>query len=62
MSGAGSPGGCPQPELRAWQTLIDVTTGVMATLDNELRAEHGLSIGDYEVLARLWKRPSTSCG
>ena len=34
------------PERRAWLTLIDVTTAVMATLDLELRAEHGLSIGD----------------
>jgi DNA-binding MarR family transcriptional regulator len=40
-------------EQRSWRTLIDVTTGVLATLDNELRAEHGLSLGEYEVLARL---------
>ena len=29
-------------EQRSWRTLISVTTGVLATLDNELRAEHGL--------------------
>ena len=48
------------PERRAWLTLIDVTTAVMATLDLELRAEHGLSIGDYEVLARLSEAPGHS--
>jgi DNA-binding MarR family transcriptional regulator len=46
-----------EPELRAWQALIGVTTGVMATLDNELRAEHGLSIGDYEVLVHISEAP-----
>ena len=46
-----------EPELRAWKALIDVTTGVMATLDVELRAEHGLSIGDYEVLVHISEAP-----
>jgi DNA-binding MarR family transcriptional regulator len=49
-----------QPELRAWKALIDVTTAVMATLDVELRAEHGLSIGEYEVLVRLSETPGYS--
>jgi DNA-binding MarR family transcriptional regulator len=49
-----------QPEMRAWKALIDVTTGVMATLDGELRAEHGLSIGEYEVLAHLSEAPEHS--
>jgi len=40
--------------------LISVTTGVLATLDNELRAEHGLSLGEYEVLARLSEAPDHS--
>jgi len=43
--------------MRAWTTLIDVTTGVMATLDVELRAAHGLSIGDYEVLVHISQAP-----
>jgi DNA-binding MarR family transcriptional regulator len=46
-----------QPEMRAWKALIDVTTAVMATLDGELRAEHGLSIGEYEVLVHLSENP-----
>jgi DNA-binding MarR family transcriptional regulator len=49
-----------EPEMRSWRTLIDVTTGVLAVLDNELRAEHGLSLGEYEVLARLSEAPDHS--
>ena len=45
---------------QAWRALIDVTTGVLATLDGELRAEHGLSLGEYEVLARLSEEPEHS--
>ncbi len=47
-------------EQQSWRTLIDVTTGVLATLDAELRAEHGLSLGEYEVLARLSEEPEHS--
>jgi DNA-binding MarR family transcriptional regulator len=49
-----------EPELRSWQALITVTTGVLATLDNELRAEHGLSVGEYEVLVHLSEAPDRS--
>ena len=49
-----------QPELRAWQTLIEVTTGVLATLDGELRTEHDLSLGDYEVLVHVSEAPGHS--
>ena len=49
-----------EPELRSWQALINVTSGVLATLDNELRAEHGLSLGEYEVLAHLSEAPHGS--
>src|SRR5258707_11546954 len=51
------PNWLTEPELRAWQALIGVTSGVMATLDNELQAEHGLSFGDYEVLVHLSEAP-----
>jgi DNA-binding MarR family transcriptional regulator len=39
--------------MRAWQGLITSTTALLAVLDNELQAEHGLSLGDYEVLVHL---------
>ena len=55
-----APNWLSEPEMRSWRTLIDVTTGVLATLDNELRNEHDLSLGEYEVLARLSEEPDRS--
>ena len=49
-----------EPEQRSWRTLINVTTGVLSVLDAELRAEHGLSLGEYEVLAHLSEEPERS--
>jgi DNA-binding MarR family transcriptional regulator len=49
-----------QPEMRAWKALLDVTTGVLATLDGELQREHGLSLGEYEVLVHLSETPGHS--
>jgi DNA-binding MarR family transcriptional regulator len=46
-----------EPEMRAWQGLVRSTTGLLAMLDNELQAEHGLSLGDYEVLVHLSNEP-----
>jgi DNA-binding MarR family transcriptional regulator len=46
-----------EPEMRAWRALIRASTGLLATLDNELRQAHGLALGDYEVLARLSDAP-----
>lgn len=45
------------PELRAWQALLHAHNHVTTVLDQELRAEHGLSIGDYDVLLRLARAP-----
>jgi DNA-binding MarR family transcriptional regulator len=47
-------------EMTAWRALISSTTGVLATLDNELQAAHGLSLGEYEVLVRLSEAPGHS--
>jgi DNA-binding MarR family transcriptional regulator len=49
-----------EPERRAWRALISTTTGLLATLDNELQAAHGLSLGDYEVLVVLSETPHGS--
>lgn len=46
--------------MRAWRALIQVTTGVLGVLDNELQAEHGLSLGEYEVLVHLSEEPQHS--
>jgi DNA-binding MarR family transcriptional regulator len=48
------------PEMRAWKALLDVTTGVLATLDGELQREHGLSLGEYEALVHLSDTPGHS--
>jgi DNA-binding MarR family transcriptional regulator len=47
-------------EMQAWRALIEVTTGLLGTLDGELQAEHGLSLGEYEVLVRLSEEPDHS--
>lgn len=44
-------------ELRAWQALLHAHHDVVATLDEELREEHGLSFGAYDVLVRLARAP-----
>ncbi len=42
-----------EPEMDAWTNLVQASTGILAMLDNELQAEHGMSLGDYEVLHHL---------
>jgi DNA-binding MarR family transcriptional regulator len=46
-----------EAEMTAWKTLIVATTGLLATLDNELQTSHGLSLGEYEVLVHLSEAP-----
>ena len=46
-----------EPEMLAWRALVRSTTGLLAVLDNELQREHGLSLGDYEVLVHLSEEP-----
>jgi DNA-binding MarR family transcriptional regulator len=40
-------------EMAAWRGLVDVSAGVMGALEAELVASHGITAGDYGVLARL---------
>src|SRR5690349_21845448 len=40
-------------ELRVWRALVVATGSLMASLDAELQAEHGLSLAEYEVLVGL---------
>jgi DNA-binding MarR family transcriptional regulator len=44
-------------EMRAWRALIGTTYDLLAVLDNELQAAHGLSLADYEVLVRISEAP-----
>jgi DNA-binding MarR family transcriptional regulator len=46
--------------MTAWRALISSTTGLLATLDNELQGAHGLSLAEYEVLVRLSEAPEHS--
>jgi len=39
-----------EEELTAWQTLLNTTTSLLAVLDRELQAGHGISLAEYEVL------------
>jgi DNA-binding MarR family transcriptional regulator len=47
-------------ELRAWQALLHAHDKVIRQLDAELRAEHGLPLGSYDVLLRLAGAPGRS--
>jgi DNA-binding MarR family transcriptional regulator len=46
-----------EAEERAWQALLHAHHDVTETLDAELQEEHGLSLGDYDVLVRLARAP-----
>src|SRR2546423_13046003 len=44
-------------EMDAWQALLHTHHQLTNTLDAELRSEHCLSLGDYDVLVRLARAP-----
>ena len=44
-------------ELRVWQALLHAHHDVVERLDAELREEHGLTFGSYDVLLRLARAP-----
>ena len=47
-------------EQRAWRTLMLVHSRLVAKLDLELQASHGVSHADFEVLATLADAPTES--
>jgi DNA-binding MarR family transcriptional regulator len=47
-------------ELEAWQALLHAHHEIVGKLDAELREEHGLSFGKYDVLLRLARAPELS--
>ena len=47
-------------EQQAWRLLLRVTLTLVDRLDEELRREHQLSLGDYEILAHLSSEPDRS--
>jgi DNA-binding MarR family transcriptional regulator len=44
-------------EMDAWQALLHAHHKILRALDAELRAEHELTLGDYDVLLRLARAP-----
>ena len=44
-------------EMDAWQALLHAHHQIVRALDAELRSEHGLTFGDYDVLLRLARAP-----
>ena len=44
-------------ELRAWQALLHAHHDIVDTLDDELRAQHGVTFSEYDVLLRLGLAP-----
>jgi DNA-binding MarR family transcriptional regulator len=47
-------------EIRAWQALLHAHHQVTSRLDADLRQEHGLTFGAYDVLLRLARAPGHS--
>ena len=43
--------------MAAWQSLLRSHAALLARLDRDLRDEHGMSLGEYEVLAHLSEAP-----
>lgn len=44
-------------QQHSWRAFIVGTTLLMDTLDRELRAAHGISMAEYEILVRLSEAP-----
>ncbi len=44
-------------EMRTWRSFIETVGKVLADLDADLMAEHGVTSGDYEVLVFLSEAP-----
>ena len=45
------------PEQRAWRAFASASSLVLAELEAELEASHGLSLGEYAVLVALSESP-----
>lgn len=47
-----------QPQQRAWRSFLGGSTVLMDLLDRDLRADHDLSMAEYEILVRLSEAPN----
>ncbi len=48
-------------EHTTWRTLLTVMQTVPATLDSQLRKEHGLTLFEYYIMAMLSDSPERTC-
>jgi DNA-binding MarR family transcriptional regulator len=55
---AGRPGGRDDVRLGPWRTFLTAHAHVTRRLDEELRAEHGLSLAEYEALLQIAYAPN----
>lgn len=46
--------------LEAWKTLVVIHAQLFSALDEQMQAEHGRSLGDYDVLVQLSSAPGQS--
>jgi len=46
-----------EPEFRAWGGCLTFTHNAMVALDEALRAEHGISLTEFDVLITLYNAP-----
>jgi DNA-binding MarR family transcriptional regulator len=50
-----------EDELLAWRGLLELEARVLGVLDAELRADHDLSIAEFDTLYQLWLQPGGRC-
>ena len=47
-------------EMTAWRTYIETYSDLIAAIEHDLAAEHGLTLGDYQVFVYLSEAPNRS--
>jgi DNA-binding MarR family transcriptional regulator len=47
-------------EMAAWRTYIETYSDLIAAIERDLAAEHGLTLGDYQVFVYLSEAPNHS--
>ena len=47
-------------EMTAWRTYIETYSDLIAAIERDLAAEHGLTLGDYQVFVYLSEAPDRS--
>ncbi len=56
--GSGAPEYLRDDEVAAWQGLLETSGRVLRDLDHRLEREHGISVGEFDVLITLFNAPA----